>query len=309
MLLLGAHMSIAGGYYRAVERAAEVGCTVLQCFTKNNNQWRAKPIVSEESERFRAAILSGKLAHPLSHSSYLLNCASPDEALRAKSIEALVVELERAELLGIAWVVLHPGASMGATEEEGLARVVASMDSVLQATRHLAAGVLLENTAGQGSCLGWKFEHLATILEGVADSRRLGVCFDTCHALAAGYPLSTAEDYKATMKRFDTVVGLERLKALHLNDSKRELGSRVDRHEHIGRGHVGLEGFLSLLTDRKLKGIPMYLETPKGLENGEELDAINLRNLRELAAGRLPQIEVAAAPAEKPTKKAKRVKE
>jgi len=283
--LLGSHLSIAGGYYKAAETAATLSMNTVQLFTKNNNQWLAKPIEPAESERFQAAILEGQLVHPLSHSSYLLTCASPDETLRAKSVEALVVEVERAELLGIAWVVLHPGAAMGATEQEALARVIASMDEVLKATRHLAAGVLLENTAGQGSCLGWNFDHLAIILDGVADSRRLGVCFDTCHALAAGYPLATAEDYKATMQRLDTAVGLERVNAFHLNDSKRELGSRVDRHEHIGRGHVGLEAFRSLLSDKRFRTVPMYLETPKGLENGEELDTINLRILRELATG------------------------
>lgn len=279
---LGAHTSIAGGYYKAVERAAEVGCDVLQCFTKNNNQWAAKPISDDDAERFRAALAASGVGHPISHDSYLINLASPDDALWNKSIDAFIVELERADRLGIAHVVAHPGAYTTATEEEGLERIVAALDEVHRRTPKIQARCLLETTAGQGTCLGHRFEHLAAILDGVKRSERLGVCVDTCHVFAAGYPLAPKKDFLATFRAFDDAVGLERVAAFHVNDSKRELGSRVDRHEHIGRGKLGLEPFRLLLNDRRFRHTPMYLETAKGIENGEELDAINLRTLRSL---------------------------
>ncbi len=279
--LLGAHMSIAGGYYKAIERGAEVGCEVIQVFTKNNNQWRAKPLTVEDTARFQAALAEHGITHPLAHDSYLINLAAPDDAMWRKSIDAFVIELERAEALGIPYVVAHPGAFTTSSEEAGIARIAAALDEVHDRTGGQAC-CLLENTAGQGSNLGWRFEHLAAIIERVALPDRLGVCIDTCHTFAAGYPLRERKDYLATFRELDRLVGLHRVKAFHLNDSKRELGSRVDRHEHIGEGCLGLEPFRHLLNDRRFRKVPMYLETPKGERDGEDLDVMNLRTLRSL---------------------------
>jgi deoxyribonuclease-4 len=268
--------------YKAVERAHAVGCDCVQIFTKNSNQWRAKPILPLEAEQFRATLAALGVGHPIAHNSYLINLASPDDALWRRSIEAMVVEVNRAEELGLAYVVTHPGASLDSGEEQGLRRIVAALDDIHAETRGVKAKILLETTAGQGSCLGCRFEHLATILNGVREPERLGVCVDTCHIFAAGYPLGTTDEYRETMEQFATIVGLEQVKAFHLNDSKRELGSRVDRHEHIGQGRLGLEPFRHLLNDARFEHVPMYLETPKGVVDGEELDVMNLRTLRGL---------------------------
>lgn len=285
MPILGSHLSIAGGYYKAVDAARAVGCDCVQLFTKNNNQWRAKEITQPEVDQFRGSLAERKILHPLSHSSYLINLASPAEDLWQKSVDALVVELQRAEQLGIPYVVVHPGSHTTATEEEGIALIVKALDVIAARTQHLAAIPLLENTAGQGSNLGWKFEQLGAMLAGVKDKSRLGICFDTCHAFAAGYPLGTVEEFKATWKQFDKAVGIGLIKAIHLNDSKRELGSRVDRHEHIGEGELGLEPFRLLLGDKRFRQIPMYLETAKEKNAaGEEWDAVNLRTLRGLVS-------------------------
>jgi deoxyribonuclease-4 len=275
-------MSIAGGVHKAVERAAEVGCECVQIFTKNNNQWRAAPISDEQAELFRDKLKETGVAHPMAHSSYLINLASPDEGLWKKSVDALVVEMQRGEQLGLHGVVLHPGAHTTATEQEGLANVVRALDQMHKEVGEIQCRCLLETTAGQGSNLGWRFEQLAQILGGVRRPERLGVCVDTCHIFAAGYSLETADEYDQTIRELDRLVGLDRIAAFHLNDSKRELGSRVDRHEHIGSGCLGLEPFRHLLNDRRFEGIPMYLETPKGTQGDEDWDRINLRTLREL---------------------------
>ena len=286
MPLLGAHMSIAGGYYKAVEAAAAHRMDVVQLFTKNNSQWRAKAITEEEASLFAAALAEHKITHPLSHSSYLINLASPDAALRTKSGEAMIVELQRAEQLAIPYVVVHPGAHTTASLEEGLSLVAKSLDEIHAALPRTRVQILLEITAGQGSCLGHRFEHLAEILKQTKQPERVGICFDTCHAFAAGYDLREPKLAKAMWREFDDLLGLGRLKAIHLNDSKRELGSRVDRHDHIGRGRVGLEGFRLLLRDKRFRDVPMYLETPKGdAPSGEPWDTINLRTLRELSKG------------------------
>ena len=274
MPLLGAHQSIAGGYHKAVEIGVETGCQVIQIFTKNTNQWRGKPIAPEEAQQFREAIAASGIACPLAHDSYLINLASPDETLWKKSIDAMIDEVQRAAVLGIPWVVSHPGAYTTTSEAEGLKRIVTALDEVLgQQTARVPAtltGILLETTAGQGTTLGWRFEHLAAILAGVKDNRRLGVCFDTCHVFAAGYKISTQSDYRATMKQFDKIVGLDQIRAFHLNDSVKDCGSRVDRHAHIGCGKIGPEAFGWLLRDRRFRNVPMVLETPKGKENGED---------------------------------------
>ncbi|NUQ61867.1 MAG: deoxyribonuclease IV [Pirellulales bacterium] len=275
-------MSIAGGYHKAVERALACGCDCVQLFTKNNNQWGAKPITPAEALRFREALATSGIGSPMAHDSYLINLASPDNALWKKSIDAFVTELQRADMLGILYVVTHPGCYTTGSESQGLKRVVMGLNSVLSQTGELRASCLLETTAGQGTSLGWRFEQLAVILDRVRDPDRLGVCFDTCHVFAAGYPLSGEKQYRATMRQFDLTVGLGRIRAFHLNDSLRPFGSRVDRHAHIGRGAMGLEPFRRLLRDRRFRDRPMYLETPKGDENGVDLDTINLATLRGL---------------------------
>ena len=282
MPLLGAHMSIAGGYYKAVEAAAQFGMDVVQLFTKNNNQWKAKPISEAEINEFQAALKSTGVQLPVAHDSYLINLASPVDALWKKSLEAFTIELERAEALGLIGVVMHPGSHLDSPEEEGLTRIVDALDKAHKSTQGFQTLTLLETTAGQGSNLGHRFEHLARIANGVAAPERVGVCVDTCHIFAAGYPVTTKAEYTATMDEFDRVIGIERIRAFHLNDSLRELGSRVDRHAKIGAGKLGLEPFRHLLNDRRFARVPMYMETPKGEEEGEQLDAINLRTLRGL---------------------------
>jgi deoxyribonuclease-4 len=279
---LGAHMSIAGGYYKAVHEAQRCGCDCVQLFTKNNNQWRAKPISDAEARLFQDTLAELRIEHPISHSSYLINLASPDEALWQKSVESMIVELERAEQLGISCVVVHPGSHTTASEEEGIANVARAIDLIHQLRPRIKAQVTLEITAGQGTNLGWKFSQLAAIINQTKHADRIGVCFDSCHAFAAGYELADRKQYLAMWREFDDVLGLDRLRAIHLNDSKRERGSRIDRHEHIGQGKIGLAGFRHLLTDRRLRRVPMYLETPKEDPGKEPWDVINLRTLRQL---------------------------
>jgi deoxyribonuclease IV len=283
--ILGAHKSIAGGFDKAVQRALESGCQCLQLFTKNNNQWRAKPIEPDEAARLRQAFAESSLAAAIAHDSYLINLASPDPVLWKKSVIALIDELRRAETLGLRYVVAHPGCFCDGNERSGLRRIIRALDSLHKETAGLGAECLLETTAGQGTSLGWRFEHLAAILDGVKQPERLGVCVDTCHIFAAGYPMAAADEYHATMEALDHAVGLGRIRAFHLNDSARDQGSRVDRHAHIGRGKMGLEPFRHLLADPRFRGVPMYLETPKGEDAGEDLDAVNLRTLRGLIEG------------------------
>lgn len=273
---------MAGGYYKAVEIAHRAGCDCVQLFTKNNNQWRAKEITPEDVSRFRNALGELGISHPIAHDSYLINLASPDKALWRKSVDAFVVELRRAEQLGIPYVVAHPGAYTTSSEALGLRAIIRALNEVHRQVKEISSKCLLETTAGQGTNLGWRFEHLATILDGVKDPERVGVCFDTCHVFAAGYSMETEKQYKSTMREFNKVVGVNQIKAFHFNDSKTEFGSRVDRHAGIGRGCMGKEPFRFLLNDRRFRKIPMYLETPKGEENGKELDVINLQTLRRL---------------------------
>jgi len=294
MPILGAHMSIAGGYYKAVDQAQACGCDCVQLFTKNNNQWRAKDLTDEDVRLFREALQRTGVSHPLSHDSYLINLASPDNELWQKSVDAFRVELLRAEALGIPGVVTHPGAFTSSSEVEGLKRVSQALDAVHRQTRGIRTLTLLENTAGQGSCLGWRFEHLAEIRDRVAEPERVAVCIDTCHTLAAGYPLVSEQEYADTIGELDRVVGLSLVRAFHLNDSKQPLGSRVDRHEHIGRGKLGLNAFRHLLNDARLQSIPMYLETAKEQEGGEEMDVVNLRVLRGLVNGGKPTAKPSA---------------
>jgi len=303
MPLLGAHMSIAGGYYKAVDAAAALGMDTVQIFTKNNNQWRGKPLVDEDIRLFRDALDRTGLQHPCAHNSYLINVGSADEALWQKSVDALVDEVERAEAFGLDGIVMHPGAAVGATEEEALARIVQGINETHRRAPKARAELWLEATAGQGSCLGCRFEHLAYIVDHVEQPERLGLCIDTCHIFAAGYTIGTPEEFNDTFQQLDDLVGLDRVRAFHLNDSKKPLGSRVDRHDHIGEGCLGLEPFRLLLNDPRFAKLPMYLETKKEQRDGEEMDAVNLRTLRSLTtSGASPREgEVPAEP--QPAKK------
>jgi deoxyribonuclease IV len=284
MPLFGAHMSIAGGCHNALLTAQTFECETVQLFTKNANQWNAKDLTEADVLTFKQTLSASTLRFPMAHDSYLINLASPDDQLFERSINAFVIEMQRAEQLGLAYLVTHPGAHVGSGEDAGLERVIAGLDEAHRRCPGFRMRVLLETTAGQGSCLGWRFEHLGRILKGVRESDRLGVCLDTCHVFAAGYELAPASNYKATMKEFDRLVGLDRLFACHLNDSVKPLGSRVDRHAHLGQGQLGIEAFQLLVNDRRLRDHPMVLETPKEETPEGHMDARNLRILRDLVA-------------------------
>jgi deoxyribonuclease IV len=278
----GAHMSIAGGHERAVVAAHEVGFQAVQIFTKNGNQWNAPALTTEQAAAFRQALERTGIRDTVAHSSYLINLASPDDTLWERSIEAMVIEMQRCHRLGIDDLVVHPGAHMGAGEETGLRRIALAIDELHLRTQDLGVTIDLETTAGQGSSLGYRFQQLQSILELVANPRRLGVCVDTCHIFAAGYSLDRPERYDKTIKELDGRVGIDRLRVWHLNDSCRECGSRVDRHAGIGAGEMGLEPFRHLVNDLRFRHLPMILETPKGIEDGEDLDIRNLRILKQL---------------------------
>jgi len=286
MPLFGAHMSIAGGYHNAVIAARDHGCQALQLFTKNTNQWAAKDITDEEVRLFRRALRGSGIGVTMAHDSYLINLASPDEALYRRSLEAFVAEVQRAERLGLRYLVMHPGSPGDEDVAAGLARVAAALDEVHRRCADCRVNVLIENTAGQGYCLGHRFEHLARILQLVDTPERLGVCLDTCHVFAAGYLLSPEKEYRATMRAFARTVGLSRLRVFHVNDSLKPLGSRVDRHAHVGQGEIGLEPFRFLVNDPRFRGRPMILETPKEDDAGRDMDAVNLDVLRRLVKTR-----------------------
>jgi deoxyribonuclease-4 len=285
----GAHQSIAGGYAKAVERAIETGCDCLQVFTRNINQWKTTPIEPAAAAAFRSAVKEAGLRFVVAHDSYLINPASADADLRKRSIAGLMEELRRAETLGIPWVVAHPGAAGDQPVERAVERAGRGIAEALKKTATLAAGILIETTAGQGSCLGATFEEIGAMLA-VIDAepglkQRAAVCLDTCHVFAAGYPLAPAAALDETLRQFDRAIGLRRLKLIHVNDSKRELGSHVDRHEAIGRGKIGREAFRLLVTHPKLAKVPFILETPKEGPDGKpdpKQDRTNLALLRRL---------------------------
>ena len=278
----GAHLSMAGGHDRAVREAHSLGMDALQVFTKSNNQWRAAPLTEAHIAAWKTALAETGITGPVAHASYLINLASPDDVLWEKSIAGLVVEIERGEALGINDLVMHPGAHVGSGEEVGLARVAAGLDEVHRRTKGIDLRVALETTAGQGSCLGHRFEHLGRIIDLVAKPERLSVCGDTCHIFAAGYPLGTPAEYDESMAALVAAVGPGRVRVWHLNDSQKPLGSRVDRHAGIGAGHLGIEPFRHLVNDVRFTEVPMILETPKGEQDGANLDSINLARLRGL---------------------------
>jgi deoxyribonuclease-4 len=278
--LLGAHQSIAGGVAKALERGQEAGCDVVQIFVKNPSRWTAKPFAEQDITAFNEAVSDTGIWPVFAHSIYLVNVATPDDALWNKSIGALTDDLERCEQLGLSGLVMHPGSHRGAGEEVGVARIVAALDEVHARLPGYGVQVWLEVTAGQGDHLGYTFSQLGAMMDGVKEPERLGICFDTAHAFAAGYELRTREGYEATWAEFAEELGLDRLKAIHLNDSKKELGGRVDRHEQIGQGQLGIEPFHFLLNDARFRGIPMTLETDKGPDLAEDKE--NLALLRSL---------------------------
>jgi len=282
MPLLGAHESIAGGLHLAFERILQVGGESLQLFTRNQRQWKAAPLRRDEIVAFTRAWQDAGNMPVASHASYLINLGSAKEEQAAKSVAAFVEELRRCAALGISYLVFHPGSHGGAGVETGLANVVKHLDLVMQQAGADAASVtiLLETTAGQGTGLGARFEELAWIIEHAQSPECLGVCVDTCHIFAAGYDIRTPETYAATFAEFERCIGIDRIRFFHLNDSKKELGSRVDRHEHIGKGCIGLEGFRQLLHDSRFSNHPMTLETPKGKDLAEDRE--NLAVLRSL---------------------------
>jgi len=277
---LGAHMSVAGGVSKAFERAQSIDCRTMQIFTRNQNQWKCKPLETTEIARYHEWAQRTGITPVVAHASYLINLGSPSAELWDKSVEAYQVELERADQLSILGVVLHPGSSMGAGEEAGKRRIAQGLDRVHAATPAAQTLTLLEITAGQGDHLGFRFEQLADIIAALDAPGRVGICFDTCHALAAGYEFRNADDYQRMWDAFDKALGLERLKVFHLNDSKKDLGSRVDRHTHIGEGFLGLTPFRLLLNDARFQALPMILETPKEEDMAD--DVMNLARLREL---------------------------
>jgi deoxyribonuclease-4 len=269
-------VSVAGGVETAFERAGKVGATAIAIFSKNSNQWKAKPLSSKSIDAFRSAWKSSSVKAVIAHASYLINLGTPDDALWRKSIDAMIVELRRAEQLGIHAVVLHPGAHVGAGVDYGLARVASALDVIHDAIPDCRTATLLETSAGQGSSLGCTFEELGRMIEATRDKSRVGICLDTCHVFAAGYDIRTKQGYASTMKVLLRSVPRKYIGAVHLNDSKRELGSRVDRHELIGQGHIGTSAFRSLLNDPLFRGVPKVLETPKITEFGSDIEGLEL---------------------------------
>ena len=279
-ILLGAHMSIRGGVSMAIERARSIHCTAMQIFVKNNMQWFARPLRPEEIRDFLGHVQRRELSSVFAHANYLINLAATNPQFHRNSIRALSEELTRADQLELPFLVVHPGAHLGAGEEAGLEKIVESIDCVFGDLPKIKTRIALETTAGQGSCLGNKFEQLAYIINRVREPERLCVCLDTAHVFAAGYDITSEASIRNTLREFDRVIGRDRLAAIHLNDSKTARGSRVDRHEHIGKGRIGLAAFCFIMRDRRFRKIPKVLETPKGEDLAE--DVMNLKTLRSL---------------------------
>src|SRR4029450_10039958 len=285
-ILLGAHMSIRGGVSMAIERARSIHCTAMQMFVKNNMQWFARALTREEIRAFLNHVQRGELLSVFGHANYLINLAATNPLFHTNSIRALSEELVRADQLELPFLVLHPGAHLGAGEEAGLKKIADSIEEVFRKIPKVKTKIALEITAGQGSCIGHRFEHLAHIIANVREPERLRVCLDTAHVFAAGYDISNESGVKKTFREFDRIVpqARDRLVAIHVNDSKTARGSRVDRHEHIGKGRIGLDAFRFIMRSARFRKIPKVLETPKGNDLAE--DVMNLKTLRELATKR-----------------------
>lgn len=279
-MLFGAHESIAGGVHNAILRGQKATCDTIQMFNKSNNQWRAAKLKPEDVDEYFRLIEETGVTVATSHTSYLINIASPNEELAEKSYKSLKEEMERCNLLKIPNLVMHPGSHVGSGEETGLKQIAVYINRLFDELNDNTVTLLLETTAGQGTNLGYTFEQLAFIIDLVDDKGHIGVCMDTCHIFAAGYPIVDPKEYKKTMKQFDDIIGLDRLKIIHMNDSKKEFGSKRDRHEHIGKGFIGLDGFRNFVNDRRLRKVPMILETPKGDDLKEDIE--NLKILRGL---------------------------
>jgi deoxyribonuclease-4 len=279
-MLLGAHMSIAGGVHTAIERAMEIGCTTMQLFVKNNNQWKGKPLSDEDVSTYKELRLKSTLGPIAAHDTYLINLCAVDPDILTKSRLALKDEFDRCERLGIDYLNFHPGSHMGAGESDGIRRIAESINIIHEQTNGYRVRSVLETTAGQGTAIGYRFEQLRAIIDQVEAKDRMAVCVDTCHVFAAGYDLVSDRGYEETFRAFDEIVGLDRLVMFHVNDSKRERASRVDRHEHIGKGMIGKKGFAHLMNDHRFDTIPKILETAKGPEMKE--DVRNMRTLRGL---------------------------
>ena len=279
-IVLGAHVSIRGGVSLAIDRARSILCTAMQIFVKNNMQWFARPLTAEEIRSFLNHVQRGELLSVFGHANYLINLAATNPQFHANSVRALAEELIRADQLELPFLVLHPGAHLGAGEEAGLKKIADSVDEVFRKIPKVKTKIALEITAGQGSCIGHRFEQLAHIIANVREPERLRVCLDTAHLFAAGYEIGSESGVRKTFHEFDRVIGHNRLVAIHVNDSKTGRGSRVDRHEHIGKGQIGLEAFRFIMRSSRFRKIPKVLETPKGKDLAE--DVINLKALRQL---------------------------
>lgn len=273
-------MSIAGGVHTAVERAVSIGCTTFQMFVKNNNQWNGKPLTENDVATYKKLLSEARIGPVVVHDTYLINLCAKDKLILQKSRTALRDELDRCEVLGVEYLNFHPGAHMGAGEEEGIKLIAESLNIIHEQTPGYRVKSVIETTAGQGTAIGYTFEHLRKIVDLVEQDQRMAVCMDTCHVFAAGYDIATEKGYERTFDEFDAIVGLERLIAFHFNDSKRELGSRIDRHEHIGKGKIGRSGFGFLMNDERFANIPKILETAKGPDMKE--DVMNMRTLKRL---------------------------
>lgn len=282
---LGAHESISGGLHKALERAQSAGCEVLQLFVKSSRSWHLKPLSGGEISLFKQKVLETGIQPVAVHSCYLINLATPETSLWKRSIETMIVELERCEMLGIPNFIVHPGSHMGMGEKVGLERIAEALGEIQRATSGSKVKILLESTAGQGTALGYRFEHLAWIMENTHYGDSIGICLDTCHIFASGYDIRTEEAYEATMDEFNRIIGFDHLHVLHLNDSKGKIGSRIDRHEHIGKGEVGLEAFRLILSDPRFpEDLPGLLETPKGEDLHEDRENLAILRLLKSSA-------------------------
>jgi len=282
-LLIGAHMSINGGIHTAFDRGTSIGCTTMQVFVKNNNRWKSKPLSDEDVQNYKTAEAKARIAPVIAHAAYLINLAAVNKGILKKSRDAFVDELTRCEQLGISGLNVHPGSHGGAGEADGINRIAESINVAHERTQGCRTLTVLEATAGQGNALGYRFEQLQRIIELVEYRNRVAVCIDTCHVFAAGYDIRTMAGWEAALKQFDEVIGMKRLVAIHMNDSKKEFNSRVDRHEHIGKGCIGLEGFRAIMNDPHLTSIPKILETPKSEDMHEDVE--NLEVLKSLVVG------------------------
>ena len=278
--LLGTHVSVAGGLATAFERAAATGCTTMQIFVKNANQWAAKPIAGDDLQRFRDAAASSSVRPVIAHAAYLINLCAKNPSILKKSRAAFEDELRRCEQLGVHALVVHPGAHLGEGEEAGLRLIAESLNRIHEQTPGFRVLTTIETTAGQGTTVGYRFEHLREIIDRVEDKGRMAVCMDTCHLFAAGYPVHTPDGWDEVIRSFDTIVGLSRLAAVHTNDSKKPFGSRLDRHEQIGKGMIGLEGFRKLMNDPRFSSVPKILETEKSEDMHEDVE--NMQRLKSL---------------------------